>query len=118
MIDVSKVPLSMARRAGDFLYLSGQVALDASGSLVGTDIESQTRQVFANISRVLQENGAELDDVVSANVYLTDPANFAKYNEVYGSYFAKPPPARTTVICGLLMGALIEITVVAYLGEA
>ena len=117
MIDVSAVPLSMARRAGDLLYLSGQVALDASGTLVGTTIEDQVHQVMANISGVLEQNDAALKDVVSVSAYLADPSDFPKYNEVYGTYFAKPYPSRTTVICGLLMGAKIEITVTAYLGD-
>ncbi|BAV50922.1 endoribonuclease L-PSP [Mesorhizobium loti] len=108
-------PFSAAVRAGDLLFLSGQVALDpATRKLVAGDIGAQTEQIFANISSVLEAAGKSFDDVMKANVYLTDMKEFGAMNTVYARYFRTPYPARTTIqVAGLPLGAAVEIEVVA-----
>jgi 2-iminobutanoate/2-iminopropanoate deaminase len=108
-------PFSAAVRAGDLLFLSGQVALDpASGKLVAGDIGIQTEQIFANISAVLEAAGKSFDGVVKTTVYLADMKDFGAMNTVYARYFQTPYPARTTIqAAGLPLGAAVEIEVVA-----
>ena len=112
-------PYSQAVRAGDFLFVSGQIPLDpGTGQLVGGDIAAQTRQVMANLDAVLKAGGASFDDVVRATIYLADMADFAVVNEIYGAAFAAPAPARATVQVGRLpRDARVEIDVVAHLGD-
>ena len=108
-------PFSAAVRAGDLLFLSGQVALDpATGKLVSGDIGAQTEQIFANISAVLEAAGKSCDDVMKTNVYLADMKDFGAMNTVYARYFQTPYPARTTIqAAGLPLGARVEIEVLA-----
>ena len=108
-------PFSAAVRAGDLLFLSGQIALDpVAGKLVAGDIGAQTEQIFANISAVLEAAGKSFDDVMKTTVYLTDMKNFGAMNTVYARYFETPYPARTTIeVAGLPLGAAVEIEVVA-----
>jgi len=108
-------PFSAAVRAGDLLFLSGQVALDpATGKLVAGDIGAQTERIFANISAVLEAAGKSFDDVMKTTVYLADMKDFAAMNTVYARYFQTPYPARTTIqAAGLPLGAAVEIEVVA-----
>ena len=108
-------PFSAAVRAGDLLFLSGQVALDpATGKLVAGDIGTQTEQIFANISAVLEAAGKSFDDVMKTTVYLADMKDFGAMNTVYARYFQTPYPARTTIqAAGLPLGAAVEIEVVA-----
>jgi 2-iminobutanoate/2-iminopropanoate deaminase len=108
-------PFSAAVRAGDLLFLSGQVALDpATGKLVPGDIGAQTEQIFANISAVLEAAGKSFDDVMKTTVYLADMKDFGAMNTVYARYFQTPYPARTTIeAAGLPLGAAVEIEVVA-----
>ncbi len=109
------VPLSVAIRAGDTVYISGQVPTDADGNIVSTDISAQTEQVFKNCKAALALAGASFDDVVKVNVYLTDVNYFAAMNEVYRTQFPDSPPARTTVGTPLArMGLLVEIDMIAY----
>lgn len=106
---------SPAVRAGDFLFLSGQVPTDPeTGALIGDDVPTQTHAVLDRIERVLKEAGATLDDVVSVNAYLADINDWDSFNEAYKSRFQPPFPARTTVGAGL-HGFLVEISVTAYL---
>ncbi len=109
-------PYSQANIAsGRAIYVAGQVSLDpANGKPVQGDIEVQTTRVFDNIAAILQAGGASFKDVVKANIYLSDVANFAKLNEVYRRYFTSDYPARTTIQAGLPPGFLIEADVVAY----
>src|SRR5689334_1196040 len=97
-------PFSAAVRAGDLLFLSGQVALDpATGKLVAGDIGAQTEQIFANISAVLEAAGKSFDDVMKTTVYLLK--DFGAMNTVYARYFQTPYPARTTIqAAGLPLG--------------
>jgi 2-iminobutanoate/2-iminopropanoate deaminase len=108
-------PFSAAVRAGDLLFLSGQVALDpATGKLVAGDIGAQTEQIFANISAVLEAAGKSFDDVMKTTVYLADMKDFGAMNTVYARYLQTPYPARTTIqAAGLPLGAAVEIEVVA-----
>jgi len=94
----SKLPLSQATLAGNVLYIGGAVAHDARGQLVGKgDIRAQTRQALENIKALVEAAGGTLLDVTRTTVYLTDLANYAGMNEVYGTYFPVDPPSRATV---------------------
>ncbi|MEM2225288.1 MAG: Rid family detoxifying hydrolase [Candidatus Caldarchaeum sp.] len=112
-------PYSQAIRAGNFLFLSGQIAINpATGSIDGNDVKSQTRRILENAQAILKSVGRSLDDVVKATVYLTNPEHFKEMNEVYRDYFRNGPPARTTVVAQLpLTEALVEIDFIAYLGD-
>ncbi len=102
-------------RAGRLLFLSGQIPLDpASGELVKGTVEEETAQVMRNLAAVLAAGGAGFQHVVKTTVYLTDLADFAKVNEVYGAHFKSRPPARATVqVAALPRGARVEIEAVA-----
>jgi len=108
-------PYSQAIRAGSLLFCSGQIPLDpATGSLVDGDIAAQTRQVFANITAILQAAGTSLDRVVKTTVFLADMNDFAAMNEVYATYFSSPAPARSTIQAARLpRDARVEIDVIA-----
>lgn len=108
-------PYSQAVRAGQLLFVSGQVPLDpVTGQIVDVDIAAQTRRVFANLAAVLGAGGRSFDDVVRTTVFLTDMNDFAAVNEVYGQYFSEPYPARATVqVARLPKDARVEIDVIA-----
>ena len=110
-------PYSQAIRAGDFLFLSGQIPLDpATGTLVDGSIADQTHRVLANLGAVLQAAGTSFDRVVKTTVYLADMGEFAAMNEVYGTYFPSPAPARATVQAARLpRDVRVEIDLIAYL---
>ncbi|HYL00149.1 MAG TPA: RidA family protein [Steroidobacteraceae bacterium] len=109
---------SQAVRAGDTVYLSGQVPFDpATMQLVTGDIEVQARRVFDNLKAVAEAAGGSLGHAVKLTIFLTDLANFARVNEVMAAYFAKPYPARSTIgVASLPRGAQIEIECVLHLG--
>jgi 2-iminobutanoate/2-iminopropanoate deaminase len=111
-------PYSQAVRVGPLVFLSGQIPLDPkTGELLQGDIVEQTRRVMENLSAVLRAAGVSLSEVVRSTIYLTDLGDFAKVNEVYGSYFPSEPPARATVqVAALPRGASIEIDVIAHAG--
>ena len=111
-------PYSQAIRAGQFLFASGQIPLDpASGALVEGDIKTQAHRVMKNVEAVLAAAGASFDHVVKTTIFLADMNDFAAVNEVYGSYFAQPAPARSTIAAATLpKNARLEIEVVAFLG--
>ena len=108
-------PYSQAIRAGQLLFLSGQVPLDpATGQLVGGDIAAQTRRVMENLGAVLSAAGLSFADVVRTTIFLADINDFAAVNEVYGGYFSAPAPARATVqVARLPKDARVEIDAVA-----
>ena len=108
-------PYSQAIRVGDFVFTAGQLAFDpATGKLVEGGIEEQTRQVLRNIAAVLEAAGSSLDEVVKTTVFLKDMGDFKAMNEVYASFFANQPPARSTVeVANLIPGALVEIDAIA-----
>lgn len=113
----SQVPLSPAVRAGDFIFVSGQVPVQPDGTMAGGGIETQTRQVLENVKAALALAGATMDDVVKTTVWIEDARDFSGMNKVYGSFFSKEPPARTTVESRLMLDIKVEIEAVAYLPQ-
>lgn len=108
---------SQGLRAGDYVFVSGQGPTNpATGKIAGETIEEQTRQVLENIKAILEAGGATMADVVKSSVHLSDLGHFARFNSVYARYFPDPKPVRTTVGSQLL-GILVEIDVIAYLGD-
>ena len=110
-------PYSPAIRAGNLLFLSGQVGFDPStGALVDGDISAQTDQVMRNIGALLKAAGTDFAHVVRTTVFLADMGEFAPMNEVYARYVVDPPPARSTVqVARLPRDARVEIDVIAVL---
>lgn len=108
-------PYSQAIQAGNFLFLSGQLALNPqNGEMVGSDISTQTKQVIENIKGVLGAAGASLADVVKTTVFLQNMGDFSQMNEVYKQYFGDSAPARSTVeVARLPKNALVEIESIA-----
>jgi reactive intermediate/imine deaminase len=111
-------PYSQAVRAGDTVYLSGQIPLDpATMQLVSGDIEAEIRQVFENLKAVAEAAGGSLANAVKVNVFLTDLGHFAKVNEIMATYCTQPFLARAAVgVAQLPRGARVEIECVLYLG--
>lgn len=107
-------PFSPAVRAGDFIYVSGQVPANAEGEIVVGGIEAQTRQVMDNLQRVLALAGATFDDVCKCTCWLQDARDFGAFNRVYMSYFPNGRPARSTTEARLMVDAKVEIDVIAY----
>lgn len=111
------IPLTPAIRAGDFIFVSGQLGIDDSGCVVAEDIGAQTQRAISRIRAVLQLAGIDLDAVVKTSVWITDPADFAAFNLAYRECFPQRPPARSTVVSGLLIpGTKVEIDAIAYVG--
>lgn len=110
-------PYSQAVRAGDTVYLSGQIALDpATGLIVEGDVEAQARRAFENLKAVCAAAGGSLDDVVRVGLFLVDMDHFAPVNAVMGEYFDAPYPARSTVqVSALPRGGLFEVDAVMVL---
>jgi 2-iminobutanoate/2-iminopropanoate deaminase len=111
----SHVPLSPAVRAGDFIFISGQVPTGANGSVVDGGIEPQTRQVLENVKAALALAGAGMEHVVKTTVFLEDARDFGGMNKVYATYFPKEPPTRSTLECRLMIDIKVEIEAVAYM---
>ena len=112
-------PYSQAVEAGNMVFCSGQIALDAAtGEMVKGGIKEQTKQIFKNLSEVLHASRAGIDSVASVTVYLRDMKDFKEMNEVYGQVFTTDPlPARATVeVARLPKDALVEISCIAYTG--
>jgi 2-iminobutanoate/2-iminopropanoate deaminase len=109
-------PYSQAIRAGQFLFLSGQVGFDpATGQLVPGGISEQTHRVLQNIAAILSAAGLSFDHVVKTTVFLADMNDFAAMNDIYASYFKSPAPARSTVQAARLpRDARVEIEVIAH----
>lgn len=111
-------PYSQAVRAGDFVFVSGQLPMDpATMELIDGDIGAQTERAMENLRAVLKAAGADFDNVVRTTVYLADMNDFAEMNDVYARYFGDEPAARVTVeVARLPRDARIEIDAVAYVG--
>jgi 2-iminobutanoate/2-iminopropanoate deaminase len=111
-------PYSLAVRAGDFLFVSGQVGMiPETGKIIDGGIEKQTEQAVENVKAILEAAGLNLGSVVKATVFLQHIGDFASMNGVYGSYFEEDPPARAAFeVARLPLGALVEIEVIAYAG--
>ena len=110
-------PYSQAIKAGNLLFLSGQIPIDPkTANLVEGGIDAQTRQVFRNIAAILEAAGASFDNVVSVGVFLADMNDFGRMNAIYAEYFSSPAPARATVqVARLPKDCLVEIQVTAVL---
>lgn len=106
-------PYSVAVRAGGLIYVSGTLSQDDKGDLVGADAAAQTRRILDRMKGVLEAAGSSLPNVVAVTVYLKNAADFATMNDAYRTYWPKDPPTRTTVITDLLLGALVEISMIA-----
>ena len=108
-------PYSHAVLAGNTLYISGQIALDAqNGNLINDTIEAETHQVMKNLQAILETAGMSLSDVAKCTIFVKDLNNFAKINEIYGSYFTTNPPARETVeVSRLPKDVNVEISAIA-----
>ena len=108
------LPFHPGVRAGDFIYISGQVAKDENGNMCSGNIEAETRWTLESIRRILHLDGADLDDVVKVTVYLADARNFGRYNKVFAEYFPDGRISRTTVEARAVIECKIEMDAVAY----
>ena len=108
------MPFSKGVRAGDFVYVSGQVAFGDDGLLVPGGIEAQTRQTLNNVQAVLEEAGCKMSDVVKCTCWLDDARDFGAFNKTYGEFCGDVPPARSTVRADLMIDAKVEIEAIAY----
>jgi 2-iminobutanoate/2-iminopropanoate deaminase len=112
-------PYSPAVRAGDFIFLAGQVPVDPATNQMSTgDIQHETRITLNNVKTLLEGIGSSLADVVKVGVYLADGADFARMNEIYAEFFGDSKPARTTIVCKFMADIRIEIDCVAYSPKA
>lgn len=109
--------LSRAIRAGDFVFLTGQIPMQDGAPMTTGTVEEQTRAILDDIKATLALAGCELEDVVKSMVWLRDRADFAGFNAVYGEYFPTDPPTRSAVVNDLLVDVRVEVEVVAYRPE-
>ena len=114
VINGRKLSLSKAIRAGDFVFLTGQIPMKNGVVVTEGSIEDQTRIVLDEIKNTLTEAGCELQDVVKAMVWLKNRDDFPGFNEIYGEYFPHEPPARSAIVSEFLVDILVEVEVVAY----
>ena len=117
IINGRKLSLSKAVRAGDFVYLTGQVPMKNGVVITEGSIEEQTRIVLDEIKNTLIEAGCEVQDGIKAMVWLKNKEDFPGFNSIYGEYFDHDPPARSAVVSDLLVDVLVEVEVVAYKPE-
>jgi len=108
------IPYSRAVRAGDFVYLSGQVGFDENGDVVNGGIAAETRQTMKLIEETLKLADCTLDDVIKTTIWLDDARDFGLFNKTYATFFPNGKPARSTVESRLMIDAKIEIEVIAY----
>jgi reactive intermediate/imine deaminase len=108
------LPFATAVRAGDFVFISGQVAMKGNGEIEPGGVESQTKRTMENVIAALALAGCTLDDVVKVGVWLDDTRDFWTFNKVYAGYFPNGGPARSTVRSQLMVDAKVEIDAVAY----
>jgi len=109
-------PYSQATIVSGLVFCSGQIPLDpTTGEMVGaSDVRAQARRVMENLKAIIEAAGSSMDRVARCTIYLTDLGDFAAVNEIYGSFFTGPPPARATVqVAGLPKGAMVEIDAIA-----
>jgi 2-iminobutanoate/2-iminopropanoate deaminase len=112
------LPFHPAVRAGDFIFISGQVAKDENGNMCAGNIEEQCRWTLESMRRALVEADAGLEDVVKVTVYLDDPRDFGRYNRVFAEYFPDGGIARTTVEARAVIDTKIEMDAIAYKPQA
>lgn len=105
---------SQAVKAGDLVYISGQIPMTPAGELITGDVSEQTRQSLENLKAILEESGSSLEDTIKVNIYASDMDNFGAINDVYSEYFTTEPPARAFVeVAGLPKDVDVEISAVA-----
>ena len=114
VINGRHLSLSRAVRAGDFVFLTGQVPMQNNAIMTHGDIEDQTRAVLDDITETLKLAGCDRGDVVKSMVWLTSRDDFPGFNAVYAEYFPESPPARSAIVNDLLVDAKVEIEVIAY----
>ncbi|MCT8328214.1 RidA family protein [Albidovulum sediminis] len=114
VINGRRLSLSRAIRAGDFVFLTGQVPMRDGAVMTSGTIEDQTRAVLDEITATLALAGCSRDDVVKAMVWLVDRADFPGFNAVYGEYFPNDPPTRSAVVSDLLVDVKVEVEVIAH----
>lgn len=112
------LPFHPAVRAGDFIFVSGQVAKDENGNMCAGNIEEETRWTIESVRRILAQEGAELSDIVKMTVFLEDARNFGRYNKVFAEYFPTGVLARTTVEARAVIECKIEMDAIAYKPKA
>jgi reactive intermediate/imine deaminase len=108
------LPFASAVRAGDFLFVSGQVPIGPDGEVVEGGIATQARQTIENVRKILAEQGLGLADVVKATVWLADSRDFWPFNKIWVEFFGAAPPARSCVRADMMVDCKVEIEVVAY----
>jgi 2-iminobutanoate/2-iminopropanoate deaminase len=108
------LPFHPAVRAGDYIFVSGQVAKDADGNMLSGTIEQETAATIESIRRVLAEEGASLSDVVQVTTYLEDTRDFGRYNKIFAEHFRDAVLARTTVEARAVISTKIEMSAIAY----
>lgn len=107
-------PYSQGVSTGALIFTAGQIGLDPASGQLAQGVESQTRQIMANLAAILHAAGSSLDQVVKTTIFLRDMADFPVVNAIYGAAFSGPPPARSTVqVAGLPLGALVEVEAIA-----
>ena len=106
--------LSKAIRAGDFVFLTGQIPMRDGVPMTDGTVKDQTRAILDNITDTLAEAGCSRDDVVKSMVWLRERADFPGFNEIYGEYFPVKPPTRSAIVSDLLVDARVEVEVMAY----
>ena len=117
LINGRRLSLSKAIRAGDFIFLTGQIPFLDGVPMTSGSIEEQTEVVIKEIQNTLNEAGCDLSHVVKSMVWLRERSDFPGFNEVYGKYFPKDPPARSAILSDLLVDVRVEVEVVAYVGS-
>jgi 2-iminobutanoate/2-iminopropanoate deaminase len=114
-VPIPRGPYSPAVRAGDFVFVAGQIPIDPEINKLSTgDIQHETRIVLNNIKRILEGVGSGMADVVKVSVFLSDGGDFAQMNEVYAEFFGDNKPVRTTVACKFMSEIKVEIDCIAY----
>ena len=108
------LPFHPAVRAGDYIFVSGQVAKDADGNMISGTIEVETKGTIEAIARILAEEGATLADVVRVTTYLDDVRDFGRYNKIFGEYFKDAVLARTTVEARAVINTKVEMDAIVY----
>ena len=106
--------LSKAIRAGDFIFLTGQIPMINGEPMTTGTIEDQTRVILEDIKATLEEAECKMDDVVKSMIWLRERADFPGFNKIYGNYFPTEPPARSAIVSELLVDVRVEIEVIAY----
>ena len=117
IINGRKLSLSKAIRAGDYVFLTGQVPMKNGAVVTDGSIEEQTRIVLDEIKKTLAEAGCELQDVVKSMVWLKNRDDFPGFNAIYGEYFPHEPPTRSAIVSDFLVDILVEVEVIAYKPE-